>query len=237
MEKNEALEIFTGLMLGDGNLTFIGSNAMFRISRMENDEYREYLLEIVEALKALGVKVSLDQPKSRVKVSRGKASQTLDLDSRVSPFLTEQYHLWIISNKPKRRKIPDYLTKIKPLTLTYWFESDGSTTWTAGQLVKLELHSCQFGHEGNQVLCKLMGDIGIQMHLSRRWDRRNNKEYWGLVTKNATEISKFLDIIEPHIHLPYQYKMKRPQLKQHIIDGKLVAGPFIWLRGSWSKGA
>jgi len=231
MDKEEARSVLDGLLLGDGNLDFGGGvTARFRISREDTKEYRDYLLGIAEALEMLRIGVSPDQPKSRTKTSKGRASQMLDLDSRASPILTKQYHLWIVSNKPKRRKVPDYFMKITPLTLTYWFESDGNTHRPKKEknLVVLELSSCQFGHEGNIRLRELLMDIGIEARLDKRWDKGNREYRWSLTIGNAAGVNQFLDIVESHIHLPYVYKMERPWLKRLMVNGKQQRGRFDW---------
>lgn len=213
MDRKDAQSILNGLMLGDGSLDLRGGgNAYFRLARQasnkeEEEKAHNYLSGIAEALRTLGVELSPNQPTTRAVGDK----KMIDLWSRSSPLLTDLYNRWISPTNGPKRKVPKNL-RLTPRTLTAWFESDGCTL-KRGNSVTLELHSCQFGLEGNVQLRKLLEGIGITTNLHRRWDRRTNKEYWSLCTSKASNVNRFLDMVEPHIHPLYRYKVKRPSVK------------------------
>jgi hypothetical protein len=212
MKTEEARQIIEGMMLGDGSLSIgpRGKNARFVLERLNTPEFQAYLEKTAEALRMLEVQLPPEHITARDRTYRGKTKQYLKLQTVSSPVLTEWRRRWIDPSNPKHRQVPPDL-ELTPLNVAIWLEGDGSTTrnlqWQ--NLVRLKLASYHFGREGNFKLWELLANcLGIEVNIYH--DKKRGEYGYYLETMNTEQVTKLLDIVEPHISPPYLYKVKYP---------------------------
>lgn len=198
MDKEEAQQVFDGVILSDGALILPRwcDNAYFDMG-LSGDSHLDWLYYVKDALLTLDTEVSSIYPKVNAKGSRSR------LCSRVSAFLTEQYYRWYPSG---HKRVPEDLT-IAPASLANWFMGDGSSTPFSGSPNRVRVH---FGTEGFtrsdvERLSVLLGYIGIE---SKSYSVSTYGP--GLWVFRIRSVRLLMDIVESYILPSYQYKVKKP---------------------------
>lgn len=229
--KLEAMEMFDGLMLGDGGLVrhegYGGmEDVQFRInlSAGEPDNWKgvperniphmQYLQHLkVDCLEPLGISCCTSHPKSSIRRSCwGQLYLCFRLYSHSSEFLILQHKRWYrwiteevrrdrnYSLRQKWYKILPSDVKITPITLTKWYEGDGTTRKDKIRGgMKLASHS--FSKEENERLRDMLAELGIEVGVYVK------DLHWWLETGAIGSANRLLDLIRPYIHECYQYKI------------------------------
>lgn len=204
MNELAAQQVLDGALLSDGGLFLQHpkGNAYFYISQ-SGGKHVDWLLHIREALLALGVAVSQRYPKTVPRMSSfGKQYEHCYLNSRVSPLLTEYYHRWY----PRRQKIVPENLHLTPIIIANWFMGDGSTYWVTDNLVTVMLCTESFDQPSHLKLVEALEEVDITgVNLS--YDGHHLPV---LKIHRTAMVSRFLDMVEPHVLLSYRYKIKKP---------------------------
>lgn len=202
MLRSEAMEVFDGVMLGDGGLRHTGRSALMSVSK-SGIQYMPYLTHLRDTLSLLGVEPCTDHPKNFERVSRERPYTCCELKSHVSPFLFEQRRRWY----PNGKKIIPSDVRITPISMAYEFMDDGSTSWVQGNRVLLRLYTNCFSKEEVYHLRDLVtGRFGVYFYPYLY-------SGWGLTLRKTEEVNLFLEQIEEYVLPCYKYKVKRPQYK------------------------
>lgn len=235
MNKEEAQQVFDGVMLGDGGLVFMGSQAHFVIGNADNKEFTqreqipvedllEFLQHLAEVFRVLGVEPCAGHPKIIPNAARSLSGKKLNgciFETKGSLFLTDQYHRWYKGGEPRHDKKNRYYIadaekvvskgfKLTPLSLAYWFMLDGRSVWTNGISIDAGLCSYSFGLNS-------IKDLEEQLHSFGLSTSRNYRKAWlgkGKPDSNIqiailqNSIDSFMSIMMPHMVAPYLYKIK-----------------------------
>jgi hypothetical protein len=215
--KNMALQIFDGLMLGDGNLRTRGINASFGIGlsdrkwkRITNQEFLRFLHHIKEIFETLGVEAFSGHPKVFSGFYKsGKPYEQCRLDTKVSSFLASEQRRWYPGRWPDGRWKKDVPSDISltPISLAYWFMGDGRSERNKGcpTTITITLHT--EGYSEFSVLC-------LETHLHRlgiSTGRTHCKVIRGsgtIITIPQVSVDDFMSSIDPYVIEPYRYKVK-----------------------------
>lgn len=224
-EHRDAMSVLYGALMSDLSISIDprGRNARVRIE--QDEKHIDWLQQIREALETLGVGIS----KGQFKTITRKGERYGYLYSRTSPFLTRAYYEWKKPNGVKR--LPDDF-KLYPATLAHWFMGDGSARpiKKSPNLVELYFGFKYFSSEDIERLHGLIKELGIKAGVYKA-----KRGEWRLMIMDATSVNRFLDIVEPCIAPSFREdKVKRPWLRQLVVNGKLVKGPLVWKDGNWS---
>jgi len=235
MNEKEAMEVFDGLMLGDGGLISKRTSAYFNVDLSAGDpvpwvgkEYKvpqyQYLVYIKECLESLGIEFGLDQPKKpHVEWSHGNPYLCCELRSLSSKFLLAQFRRWYGLITPEIRRargfapnqrwykfLPDDI-KLTPLTVAKWFEGDGSTSAPTPNSVHLSFAAAGFSYEEDQRLCGLFLVLGIQAKVHRSQLGKYGVVLWRISVGAIGNVNAFFNLTELFIHYCYKYKIYRPK--------------------------
>lgn len=218
--KEQAMEVFDGIMLGDAGLNRDGKYAQMKTSK-SGIQYMPYLTHLRDVLSLLEVKFCTGHPKSFEAISsKGKPYTYCYLESTTSLFLLEQYNRWYPG---KKRAIPSDV-RVTSISLAYFFSDDGCTSWRKDRnRVILTLATHNFTKEDVYFLRDVIDTrhgICFLPHTSNR-SRPHQIE---LKLCKMDEINHFIDLVEPYVHPAYTYKMKRPRTaeQQHLERIQLI---------------
>lgn len=223
---SEEMQIFDGVMLGDGCLDRYTSSSRLlvnlsktskdgRLTAEDNIAWLRFIKN--ECLIPLGVEVSGMYPKLYSSQSREKPYQAARLSSRSSSLLAEQHDRWYASTgewarggyrRGDTKVVPRDFT-LSPATLAHWFIGDGGSTLyrTSPSFVRVTLATCCFTGEEVYRLITMLNDMGVATVKPHRLPTKKGS---GLVIIIAqASVDDFFDIIAPHMpsHLGLlQYK-------------------------------
>ncbi len=217
---SKEMQIFDGVMLGDGGLTRYNGGALFymnlsktskdgRLTMGDNIAWLACVKD--ECLALLGVGVSDVYPKLNWYRSRGKLFQAAWLRSRQSNFLTEQHSRWYAQTgewaqssrqwyrRGDTKALPSGLT-LSPVTLAHWFIGDGGSYRDKRRptTVQVNLSVCCFTEVEVYLLTEMLNEMGVattKPGLHKRVVKGS-----GLVIYIAQRsVDDFFDIIAPHM--------------------------------------
>ncbi len=233
----EVLEIFDGVMLGDGSLTrrFYGVRLHMsqsktskdgRLTMEDNFAWLAYIKN--DCLLPLGVEVSDTFPVFYARCRKSGPYQSVDLSSWQSNFLAEQYRRWYaptgewvgdksVSSRYRRgdTKITPRDLALSPITLTHWFIGDGGSNWTKTRpsTVIVSLATCCFTEEEVCRLTTMLNEMGIATIKPKMFPTKKGS---GLVIYIAQEsVDFFFDLIAPYMPSHkglLQYKRNTPSV-------------------------
>lgn len=207
MNEAEAREILDGVILSDGSLRLPhgGKNAYFRIDLSKGVLHLDWILQIKEALLALGIGVSGKYPYVRPATSRGKPYESLNLYSLQSSYLTEMHHSWYSEDS----KILPHSFQLSDRIIANWFMGDGTSGYvydniaTTHVLIVFATHKFRVD-EVDTLVCKLHA-LGIAG--AHRYVHSGRPE---IIIKQDASIDSIMNIMAPHMCRSFAYKVKRP---------------------------
>jgi len=210
MVKQEAWQIFDGVMLGDAGLYHTGINAQFSLSLSAklDHELRNnmlgYLRYVRDAFELLGIEFCTGHPIAYCISSRGRYYWRPTLKSKVHPLLQNQYIRCYPANVAKG--VPEDVT-VTPLSLAHWFMGDGCSGRDNRCIavdVSLQTHGFQEGDLA--VLESKLHDLGL--HTGRRKNSKVNTGVGIAITILQDSVNEFMNIVNPYVVEPYRYKIK-----------------------------
>lgn len=219
MNKEEAQQVFDGVMLGDAGLSRSTPSKLDRLCRMRKgaesyfytrysrgDLHLDMLKYLKGALRVLNFQFADTSPCVRPGVSHGKPYTFCSLWSRTCPAATEQRKIWY----PQGVKEVKEDLALTPLTLSCWFMDDGSTSWATDNSILLTLSVASFNLDSVAILEFQLNKIGIK-HVRRELDKRvETGSGINLVTNTIDDVIHFTDLVEPYMIPSFMYKIKRP---------------------------
>lgn len=250
MNEKEAMEVFDGLMLGDGGLGLHVTSAWFSLALSAGDpnQWRntswngrnskipqmQYLTYIMDCLEPLGIKFSEECPKASICLSRGKPYLYCHIESFSSGFLLAQFSRWyrpvtdevretrwFATNRKWYKILPDDVV-LTPLTITVWFEGDGGTGWISRPNVQLWLATNSFAREEVSKLSELLLPFGIHARVCKKLTKKQIT--WELAVCAVADVNIFFDLTERYIHSCYRYKIRRAKYaSEHNTEVKIQA--------------
>lgn len=219
MNKEEAMQVFDGIMLGDAGVYRNGKYATVHIAK-SGEKYLPYLTHLRDIVGLLGVEFCTGHPKCCKAISStGKPFMHCQLESITSPFLLGQRQRWY----PKGKKEIPYDVRITPLSLAYMFMDDGTASWQRTNLVKLNLATDGFSKEEAYRLRDLIA-VNLRVHFSPYPATKMRLDVIRLWLLKIEEINLFFDLIESYMHPCYMYKVKRPKTLRQARLEKRVEG-------------
>lgn len=205
MNKQEALEVFDGVMLGDAGLCMHGKNAKFvmDLSRGDKQELLGYLSHVKDALLAMELLVCNGHPKWYTTVCKGKPFDYCWLVSQTSPILTAEFRRWY----PYGIKEVPTDVKIMPRSVAYWFMDDGcSTTYDMKPDINVHLSAYSFSLTSISLLEQRLQALGL---LTGRSHSKNIAKGSGIrLNILQGSVNDFMHMIDPFVVEPYRYKIK-----------------------------
>lgn len=238
MNCSPAMQVFEGLMLGDGSLVLHGRSAYFSLGLSAGDpnQWRdtlwngreskipqmEYLVHIMGCLRPLGITFSAGYPKAHERIAmNGKPYLYCCIESSISDFLFTQWERWyrpvtdevrktrwFAGNRKWYKILPEGI-KLTPTVLAVWFEGDGSTVWNPYPWVQLLFCTNSFTKKEVEKLGGLFLPFGIQTGVKQHLTKRQMT--WYLTISAIDSVNTFFDLTAEHIHPCYSSKIKRPK--------------------------
>lgn len=214
ISKEEAQQVFDGVMLSDGGLGVPrkGINARFQI-KLSGEEHIDWLYHIRDALWALGVSVSPGYPKL-VAHQIGRQPCVM-LSTLCDPFLTRQYHRWYPHNV--KEVLEDF--QFTPVSLANAFMGDGSSSAryphsVMNRTVYVKLCTESYSLLGISRIEQALFRLGItEVNRIQQYRNLKNGGSGVRVYLRQCSVDSFMDIVEPYILPSYRYKIKRKRLK------------------------
>jgi len=229
MMFDEAKQVFDGVMLSDGSLVREkpAHLAHFYMSLSDRDippdSFLGYLIHIADALNSLGVEVSPGYPKLANRISKGISYTGTVLSTLTSEYLTIEHNRWYPSFTSK--EVPRDLN-LTPIVVAVWFMGDGSSSYDKrtgpGRLssvrvgikhpdfyrrtVYVRLCTESFNISSIELLEAGLHRLGIY---TTRMHRHISKGSGVTIRLRQSSVDKFMNMVEPHIVPPYEYKIKR----------------------------
>lgn len=209
MDAEEAVQVFSGVMLGDGGLALrrFCDNANFRMALSSKKQgipsvsLIGYLHFVMGALASLGVEAMTGHPKvfKRVRPD-GQTYDYCDLETKVSPFLTHEYLRWYSNG---RKEVPKDLV-LTPISVAHWFMGDGtSSKQAAGKPLFDCVNLCtQAFNSYSQELLKVQL-LGLSIYATIQRSGSKQKIY---ILQDS--VDDFMRVVDPHVIEPYRYKIK-----------------------------
>lgn len=213
MNKEEALQVFDGVMLSDGGIYVSRRSCCFRLV-LSGIEHMDWLNHVKEALKLLGVEFNPGTPNSHKRVGyTGKVLDYCQLGSKVSALVTHQRARWYPNG---RKEVPeDFL--FTPISLANEVMGDGSSNWNSsnpdyGVFMELCTESFSLASIGRiEHQLRLLGLTNLsRVHLPAR----QGSEI-GIVVRGLSA-GLLMSTVEPHILPSYRYKIKKPGMKARV---------------------
>jgi len=210
MNKEEALQIFNGTMLGDSSVTLShGAYPYFTIAK-SGQEHLDWLLRIKEALLSLGVSVTPHYPILGSSTSRGKRYEYLRLCSKTCPFMEGQRGRWY----PNSVKVVPEDIILTPAAVASWFMDDGSSVWHTMYGERTGGVSADFATYGFSLgdIEKLeTGLIGLGITYITRTVDKHVKAGSGIRLRvHGNSVILLMGLIEPFVAISYKTKIKYP---------------------------
>lgn len=207
MDKQTALEVFNGVMLGDAGMYQSRHWARYTyfvigLSKGEMSALSCYLRYVKDALVSMGIQVSGDFPKVQKGMSKGKPYTHCRLSTWSSPQLAEMYPKWY---KEDLKIVPTNVY-LGPVTLAHWFMGDGSSRYGRSGNVYTSFATMGFPVDSISVLEEALHDLGL--NTGRGYDRRIEKGDGITLFLLQDSVNKFMDIVRPYMMEPYMYKIK-----------------------------
>lgn len=221
MNKEEAMQAFSGVMLGDGGLQLSSGNrnAYFYIKLSDNKtnliqrghipigdllKFLQYFA--TEVLQPLDIQPCTGHPRVQPHSSKSKEGEWLPgvlLTTHCSEFLTKLYHMYYING---RRVVPEALV-LSGITLAWLFMNDGYSGWDRrkGQGIAVGLCTQDLDLYSVERLESQIHNFGINTGRTRRYVKQGAGI---LVTVLADSSDYFMQIVDPHVIPPYRYKIK-----------------------------
>ena len=218
MTKSEAMQVFDGVMLGDGGLEpptrrriRKGGNSFFCLSQL-GKQHIDWLWQVRKALELLSFSFTDNYPCIYHARSHGRPYTFCCLKSRRTSIATEQRERWYPQGI---KEVPEDIV-LTPIVLANWFMGGGGTSWwPCGNLVYLCLSPASFSLKSIEVLELRLEEVGLG-GMRRTADRRVKRGSGiNLVTSSTELITKFINTIEPFIVPSFQYKLKKPWLRKN----------------------
>ncbi|MCQ6264397.1 endonuclease [Fictibacillus sp. WQ 8-8] len=185
----EALEMITGKLLGDGNLTIQpGRKTRLRFSHKVVDQnWCEHCYK--ELLTYLPVNPPVYRKVMDTRIKAG-FTEHFYVQSKTSQMLEVLKDCWYKGNvKVLPKEIIEKV--ISPLCLAWWYQDDGHLKITNNKVKKLILSTDYFTREENQFL---INTLYSKFNLSFKLDKQNR-----IILYNQPQILHFLSIVEPYI--------------------------------------
>lgn len=216
MNKQTALEVFDGTMLGDAGLhrallagdpielCYGVKNSRFTLRQSaQRYDHMDWLAYIRDALTVLGVEVSPDYPKYVTIRNRGKLFKSSILLTLTSSWLTKQRRKWYISGA---KEVPRGFS-FTPISLANMWMGDGNSTrdHRYPTTVNVHLFVQDFSIESVEVIENALHNIGI-ISTGRGIERKGNSGI--TITILQDSVDYFMDAVEPHVVPSYLYKIK-----------------------------
>lgn len=209
-EKGLPLEVFEGLMAGDGGLSPSKKSARFHLdlsgakSGIPNEKLLGYLRYLSRNLLALGVMTSPGYPK--VCYSNRQPFEYCSLLTLTAPFLTLQRKRWYPNQYGSNlgcKEIPEgYILTI--CSLATLFEGDGSST-PNGPSVYIVISTQRFSVRSIKFLEGQLHILGL--HTGRAYVQLVRGTGIKL-TILQDSVNDFMHMIDPYMNEPYRYKIK-----------------------------
>jgi len=208
VNKEEALEIFDGIMLGDGGIhhplypSFALALSGTKL-KIPTKDLMSYLGYVKEALESLGVVICSGNPRvTRRKFSHsGKPYDYCYLETRTALFIAAQFRRWYPDKH--RKQVPEDL-ELTPLALAKWFEGDGTSSKSApGRPLFDCVNLCT--QSFNSYSVNLLGAqlSRLNVHTTVQYNKSKPKIY---ILQDS--VDDFMRIIDPYVIEPYRYKIK-----------------------------
>ena len=228
VSKREALQAFDGVMLSDGGLRSRG-NSLFYINLSDNRDYKqratipvgellEFLQHLAGVLVILGVESCRGYPKIVFRANKPQSGEMfpgVNLTTKVSSFLTEQYPRWYTGGKIRNyrvigaKKIVPLGFQLTPISLAYWFMGDGCSVWSSSPTVYVTLNSQCFSLSDVARLEEQLHSFGFstgRIDCSKQSENKHISNIRILIYQDS--VDHFMDIVSPHVVSPYLYKVK-----------------------------
>lgn len=187
--NSEQIEIFNGLMLGDGHLEKHknGINACLRITRQITD--KTYLLHHSKIFEQYSCYISEGAVFDK---RTNKTYYNCKLKTKVSPELTKLRYKWY----PDGKKIIPKDLELTPLTIATWFADDGHACCKpCRHYIKFATHG--FTYEEVDFLKNQLMIFGLNPKIYK--DKSGKKEAWFIILGNKSELKKFSKLIDAYL--------------------------------------
>lgn len=197
MNRDEALQVFDGVMLSDGSIDYNGN---FR-ENLSGSKHMDWLYYQEDALTSIGVIMMAGHPKCETRTSKGKSFENCALYTKTSEFTKSQRLRWY----PRGVKwVPDDVS-ITPVTLAHWFMGDGSSSYRKCRpgLVTLWLCTDSFLEVDVNKLIMCLRHAGLD-----GFGKYPSKSGYRLGTNDNRLIERFMDTVERFVLPSYRYKIK-----------------------------
>jgi len=214
MDKDMALQIFDGVMLGDGGLyralragdppplCYRVKESRFSITQStEAYDHMDWLYSLKKAFVELRVEVSSGYPKYTKCRSRGKVFGSSKLLTLCSPWLTEQRKRWY----PKGIKEVPGDCLFTPISLAnMWMGDGGASRDPRGIAVNTHFSTQGFSLSSVEAIEAALRDLGI--HTGRGTEDRGISGI--AITVLQRSVDTFMDIIDHWVTPSFKYKVK-----------------------------
>ena len=194
--SNIQLDILRGVMLGDGSIALHKDNksALFKMTHsIKQIEYINHLSDIF----------NLKTGKEVISGYGGKTKSSWSKSSLDYKIIYEELY------KPEKMLSYDYLIKLKPISLAYWFMDDGGK---GNECFKLSTHS--FTLLENKTIQKYFKDkYDIKVYI--RIDKRCNKFF---IEFSRDGSRKFNKVISKYIISSMRYKLLKNTIDNYAVS-------------------
>lgn len=213
MDENEAVQVFDGLMVGDGNLSsaLLAGDRIEKCHRVKDSrfciaqsgeryDHADWMYYIKDALVTLGVDVSYHYPKSGTRISRGKVFKLCSLSSLTSPFLTLQRIKWYPNGV---KEIPEGF-EFTPASLANAWMGDGSVIELfEGHLSELSVPN--FSLHSIEIVERALHSIGITNTSRVHRDVGNSGV---IIAVRQSSRDTLAGLVEPYLLPSFRYKIR-----------------------------
>ncbi len=217
MNSEYASQVMDGVMLSDGKVKLcwgkrsINPTPVFELAQT-GTTHVDWLEHVREALAVLGTSMSDVKEYVDIDLTTGIGTYFC---SHVSDYIRHLRKRWY----PDGKKLVPSELKLTPVTLSDWFTGDGLSSYDKRpqfDAVTVRLCSQSFSREHNLFLTTLLGNLGILTTIG-------SDKGLPIIYIRQSSVDLFMDLVEQHVVLSYQYKVKRrgdylSSLVNHIHD-------------------
>mgnify|MGYP000104767854 CR=1 FL=1 len=197
-------QMILGTLLGDGSMSYSGGkNPRYRVNHSSKQE--AYVLVKYSVLQ------HLVRTPPRIYTNHGHGKFSARFETLSSPFLKE-YHDLCYSNGGKKLVTKEWLDRLTPEGIAYWYMDDGGL---CANLMKISTNS--FSVPEQELLVNKLQEYGITPSIVP------SKGKYHILVFNSENRDKFVDLIKPYIIPEMLYKIDVPIVNK---DCEVCGTPF-----------
>jgi hypothetical protein len=200
----EILGLIYGTLLGDGAIVYPNQHSRFpRLAWTHGMAQQTWLEYKARRLSALC-------PKLRVATNQGYGKLSICCRTVCHPQLAEVFHV-VRPNRAKKQVSMDWLNRITPEGLAWWYMDDGSLSLSPEGSPRIHFHTEGYSAEENQLLADWLTQLGYPV-CSKSYTRATRGKTYFYLAMGATTARKWLSDLKQYAIPTMDYKFGDGQI-------------------------